>query len=219
MAATTAASASRLCLKALAPHTFEVMRELGTGTSEDIATLILNRLMGTNPALSGQETVRRRIYDVINVLSAAGVIDKVGKQIIWRGSQRPFIPLPTGSIADVRISSKEALLRDKVALLALHKALLKRNFVRQPGPDAVSLPVILIGIKDPSKTTFTQSLNRTDLEIKSTRDLVFLSPSDILFRAAVSRESARSILALSPELARYGQRLLDEETTEEKDEK
>jgi hypothetical protein len=220
MAAEAGSSQSRLCLKALAPHTVEVLRELGTTTSEDIATMIITRLMRTNPNLSGQETIRRRIYDVINVLSAACVIDKVGKQIIWRGGSRASVQSASTSGSaeedERRILSKENILRDKVTLLTRYKALIRRNFVRTPSSDALQLPVILIGIHDTNRTTFTQSLNRCELQIRSGADLSFLGPSDILAKIGLPKDSIRSLLELSPDVARFGAQLfLDAEEPDE----
>jgi hypothetical protein len=211
MAAEPIPSSARLCLKDLAPHTLEVMRELESTTSEDIATLTIDKLLRSNPNLTSQDTIRRRIYDVINVLSAAGVIDKVGKQIIWHGGRRPVLHSAAPKAADESgIAVKEKALRDKVSLLTLYKALIKRNFSREPGPDALPLPVILIGIRDKTQATFTQALNRCDLEIRSHKDLIFMAPSDILRNIRIPPQSIRGILTLSPDFARYGTHLLDE---------
>jgi hypothetical protein len=202
---------ARLCLKDLAPHTLEVMRELESTTSEDIATLTIDKLLRSNPNLTGQDTIRRRIYDVINVLSAAGVIDKVGKQIIWHGGRQPVVTPAAPKVADESgIAAKEQVLRDKVSLLTLYKALIKRNFTREPGPDALPLPVILIGIRDKNQATFTQAINRCDLEIRSKKDLLFMAPSDILRNIRIPAQSIRGILALCPDFARYGLHLLEE---------
>jgi hypothetical protein len=195
------------------------MRDLGSATSEDIATIVINRLMASNPTLSGHDTIRRRIYDVINVLSAAGLIDKVGKQIVWRGSRQTILaaarPQPALGDAKSRASGKEMLLQNKVALLTLYKTLLKRNFERDPPPDAIALPVIFIAVKDHTKTTFKQSLTRGDLEIRSTRNLKFMAPGEVMMRLALSKATARTILEMSPELVPYGQLLFPEGELEE----
>jgi hypothetical protein len=204
----------RLCLKALAPHTLEVMRELGTTTSEDIATMIINRLLRADPRLTGQETIRRRIYDVINVLSAARIIDKVGKQIVWHGAHAGLVPVARGPQASdtgpSRIEQKERLLRDKFGLLTLYKALMKRNFIQEPPTDAIGLPAIMIGIRDPENTTFTQSLNRCELHVRSSRNMQFWGPGDILKKIDLA-ECVKEILLRSGELSRYGQELLEEQ--------
>jgi hypothetical protein len=204
----------RLCLKTIAPHTLEVMRDLGTSTSEDIATIMINNYKRTNPNLSGQDTIRRRIYDVINVLSASGIIDKVGKQIVWRGGRRTVVAPPRAALGsdacEERVRMKEQMLSDKVKLLTLYKVLIKRNFVRERPSDAMILPVILLGIKDPGKATFTQSVNPCELEIKSGQGMHFFAPGDILRKISLSKQSIERILALSPELLRYGISLLRE---------
>ena len=124
---------NKICLKALAPHTMELIRDLKSTTSEDIATCIIEKLTFQHPGLKGQDTIKRRIYDVINVLSAAGVIDKVGKQIIYQGTSPFFKSIPVNSSVlsenDInRIKNKEKLLESKIALLTLFKALIQRNF-------------------------------------------------------------------------------------------
>jgi hypothetical protein len=215
MGAESAPPHSRLCLNALAPHTLDVMRELETTTSEDIANMIIDKLTRTTPSRSSQKTIRHRIYDVINVLSAAGVVDKVGKQIVWHGGRqapnaRPnAAPRATGD-DDARIAAKERMLRDKVSLLTLYKALIKRNFAHEPTADVLGLPVILLGIKDAAQITFTQSLNRCELEVRSTGGLVFMAPSEILQKINLERKTVKGILDLSPELARYGTQLLQD---------
>ena len=210
---------NRLCLKSLAPRTLEVMRELGSTTSEDLATVIIQRLMRTQPNLTGQETIRRRIYDVINVLSAARVIDKVGKRLMWHGCPAPSAPAANYGTPedDSRVLAKEKMLRDKVTLLTLYKALLNRNFMRGAAPpDAVSLPAIIVGIREPEKAAVTQPMDGCELEIRAdNRNLSFLAPSDILQRLKFSQEFIRNILACSPELARFGTQLLVNEENEE----
>lgn len=210
---------NRLCLKSLAPRTLEVMRELGSTTSEDLATVIINQLMRTQPNLTGQETVRRRIYDVINVLSAARVIDKVGKRLMWHGYPTPTpAPVSYGTPEDdSRVRAKEDLLRDKVTVLTLYKALLNRNFKRGvTPPGAISLPAIIIGIKEPDKAAVTQPMDGYELEIRANnRNLTFLAPSHILQRLNLPHDFIRNLLVCSPELARFGTQMLTNEDNEE----
>jgi hypothetical protein len=204
-------SQDRLCLKMIAPLTLDVTRDLGTTTCEDIATMIINKFMQTNPRLTGQETIRRRVYDAINVLSAAGVIQKSGKQV---SSLPTRVPLrappsePTSHIRDERVRAKEQLLCDKVRLLILYKVLITRNFVRDPSPNPIPMPVILLGIGNPGHASFTQSLNRRELEIRSSRNMTFMAPSDIMQRIGLSRETIERFLALSPDFTRFGHLLL-----------
>jgi hypothetical protein len=188
------------------------MRDLGTTTSEDIANIIIEKTMRSDPNIRIQDTIRRRIYDVINVLSAAGVIDKVGKQLVWQGRHQPQRSgVFTGDMVnndETRIGGKEKLLREKIGLLTRYKALLRRNFSRPPKADAISLPVILIGITEPTQASLTQPLDRCELDIRSKNPLSFLSPAEILQRIDLPKDSIREILSASPDYMRYGSHLL-----------
>lgn len=208
--ASTDSSSVRLCLKSLAHCTLEVIREMGNTTSEDLATVIISKFLRAQPNLTGQDTIRRRIYDVINVLSATGVIEKSGKQLVFRGYKAvpggKFMQ-PQSSENEARIATKEKILRDKISLLVLYKALLKRNYARgQPPPDAVHLPAIVVGIRDLDKSSMVSVMNGLELKIEaSQRDLLFLAPSDILkkMRKDFPDEVIRSFLEEAPELVRY----------------
>jgi hypothetical protein len=209
MAADNSAAQGRLCLKSLARQTLDVMRELGTATSDDLATVTVRRLKLSGGGSSGDETIRRRIYDVINVLSAAGVIDKVGKQLVWHGSRPTLPPLTREGLgvspSDSRILSKERDLREKMTLLVLYKALVQRNFLRHAVPDgAIYLPAMIIAIKGSGKDLLTQFSNQLELEIKSSPKITFFSPKDILPKIGLPLDSIKQLLALAPKcLSQY----------------
>ncbi|KAK8833990.1 hypothetical protein M9Y10_025551 [Tritrichomonas musculus] len=204
---------NKICLKNLAPHTMELIRDLKTTTSEDIATCIIEKLTFQNPGLKGQDTIKRRIYDVINVLSAAGVIDKVGKQIIYQGTSPFFKSIPVNSSvlseSDIkRIQNKEKLLESKIALLTLFKALIQRNFILPEPENRIKLPAILVGVKEPSSTILKHPLVRTEIEFTSKEPMVFLAPSEVLMKINLPKESIKAFLEASPDYARYAQSLL-----------
>jgi hypothetical protein len=194
MASDTSFGQGRLCLKTLARHTLEVMKEVTTATSEDLATLTVRRLKISGVGTTGEETIRRRIYDVINVLSAAGVIDKVGKQLVWHGSRPSLPPIPSATPgmtpSDSRILSKEKCLRDKMTLLILYKALVHRNFVRRVVPDtAMFFPAIIIAVRGKSEDMIKQFSNQWELEIRTSPEITFFSPKDILAKIGLPLES------------------------------
>lgn len=207
-------SSNRLCLKSLAPPTVEVLKELGTTSSEDAATYIISQLSkSSHNEISGQDTIRRRIYDVINVLSASGIIDKVGKQIVWRGFQiyNPKEIKITNSISPVveqRIANKEKSLREKVRLLTLYKVLIARNFIPKTPKNAVYLPSIIIGVENPDRDILTPLPIRSDLEILTKSPLLFISPLEILQGIDLDKTSIHAILRAVPEISHYGSELL-----------
>lgn len=204
---------NKICLKALAPHVMELIRDLKSTTSEDIATCIIEKLTIQNPGLKGQDTIKRRIYDVINVLSAAGIIDKVGKQIIYQGTSPFFKTIPANSSvlseSDIqRIKAKEKLLQSKIALFTLFKVLIQRNFNVPEPENRIKLPAILVGVKEPSSTILKHPLVRTEVEFTSKEPMVFLAPSEVLTKINLPKESIKAFLEASPDYARYAQSLI-----------
>lgn len=214
-------NSAKICLKGLAPRTMEVLRELGTTSSEDTATIIINKLMATNPELTGQDTIRRRIYDVINVLSASGIIDKVGKQITWHG-YKPIIERrlanPEGSNPlEKRIAAKEAKLRDNIHYLILYKVLISRNLKLEKPENAINgtHQVIFFGLdKNPELSTIKHPFDNKTLEIKSKAKLMVKSPLDLL--RIIGKENKNLVSRLintSPELSIYGSDLLNDDSS------
>lgn len=201
------ALASRICLKVLAPQTLEVMRELETSTSDDLANIVIDNLIKANPKFTGEETVRRRVYDIINVLSAAGFIDKAGKRLVYRGDECPHVPkliCTRNAEQEARCRYKEKVLRDRLSILTLYKALLARNFGRgEPPPDSFPLPAVLLCLKEPDEAAVIQPINGPDLEIRgSSRNLTFMGQQEILQRLKLSKDFIRTLICkASGELA------------------
>lgn len=206
---------SKVCLKSLAPNTMNVIRKLQRTTPEVIANIIIQQLTNEHPNMNGQETIRRRIYDVINVLSAAGVIDKVGKQIIYQGTSRYFNTLPTPHpyLKDEdsqRIRKKEKQLEEKIVLLTLFKSLIQRNYpIAEPPQGSKPLPQIIIGINEQSSMNLKYPQSRSELELSTKHKMIFLAPSDMLKRLHFPKTSIKAFLEASPDYARYAQSLLE----------
>ena len=109
-------SKDKICLRSIAPKLMGLMREIKQTSSESLATMLIQRLFIENQNMNAHDTVKRRIYDVINVLSAAGIIEKDGKKLIWHGLN-DFRTMPMESQA-------------------------KRPIPESMGPSNASLPVI-----------------------------------------------------------------------------
>lgn len=69
-------------LKSLTSHVMRVIEELKTSTYSDIASAVVE-------ATKQEGNKRRRVYDVLNVLVAMGILKKNGKTIQWMGEPSP----------------------------------------------------------------------------------------------------------------------------------
>jgi hypothetical protein len=201
----------RICLKSLAPITAETIRELHTTTCEELANHVVAKLghhavNGSDP-VSGHAVIRRRVYDVINVLTAAGIAAKDGKWLTWlgvvEGATEPVV-VDEAQLLDTR----QRQLEEKMAQLLLYKMLLQRNWGVERPPRAVSLPTIVVGMPDAEGTTITQPLDGSELHITPGK-LVFMGSLDLLTNMGLSKEKGTEIAHMcSPELIPIAEKIV-----------
>jgi len=196
----------RICLKEISSHLCSLMREIKKSTCENIASMLISQMTVINTNLTGQETIRRRIYDVINVLSAAGIIDKSGKQLVWNGfgslsTNHP--PAAKKNQEDHDFGIKEHKICQKVHTLTIYKALIHRNMVTHKPIGSVHFPLILIGISKSSDTRINHISGCSHLEITSDRPRFFYSPFDILMRLPLDSAIIKKLIEASPELEKF----------------
>lgn len=226
---TSKEDSSRISLKELAPETAKVVREYGTATTEEIATVVITKFhyaIENAKSTTTQDTIRRRIYDVINVLAASGMVDKVGKKITWKGAPQSirsfsisnakglYMPSPEDQEIESRIIEKEIELKLKVGLLTLYKALIQRNFPEEVSTQkrAISLPIILICLQDPEDgVIYPLDENKTKVELQSQKDIIFQSPMDILKNMTFDPNSIHNLIqAASPDFIPYATDILQQ---------
>ena len=134
--------------------------------------------------------VRRRVYEVLNILEATGVISLNGCGIIWRG-----IPTPGPNIKDAeikrdlmhsRIEQKRRYMDDLSNKVQLYRSIVERNKSSYDEQNAqkVYLPFVVI------HTTNDCSVNCDISNDKSQYDFQFSKP----FRIYEDQEILRAIL-------------------------
>ncbi|EAY20676.1 hypothetical protein TVAG_163720 [Trichomonas vaginalis G3] len=203
-------SKDKICLKAIAPRLLELMRSMKSTTSETIATMLINLLAVEAAGSFSQETVRRRIYDVINVLSATGVIEKDGKKLTWRGLNNPNAPSqdPSQNVPP-SLLMKERNLHDKLRLLAAYKALIRKNFPQVRPSNGLPARVIIFG----TTCREIQASKEEDHEIKiemAHKPSCYFSPADIIARIPFSYEEIQSVFEANAYFKKYAKEVLAE---------
>lgn len=133
-------------LKRLSRRVKEVVQERATSTYKDVAEDLIRELDPTETPDKEKEekNIRRRVYDALNVLIAAGVMGKRGKLVVWRGAELCYQP-PTESQERYQNSvyEKRRQLQELVEQYSSLKALIDRN-KRKAGTDRVYLPASLV---------------------------------------------------------------------------
>jgi hypothetical protein len=138
-----------------------------------------------------EETLRRRIYDVVTVFDVIGYVQKTQKSLDWVGrllrdeqSLRPQIEAVTR-----KLEHKFELLRHKVQLLFLYTSLITANKHFAKPETAITFPAIVLGSKMGSRVSITKRSNR-QITIDCPKRPELFSPFDILTCKCFTDEDA-----------------------------
>jgi hypothetical protein len=96
-----------------------------------------------------ERTIRRRVYDVVTVFIVIGYVRKSQTTLDWVGNvpnDDPSVPAQIAAISR-SLAHKQELLRHKLRLLFLYKALITANRTSSRPNDAIQFPLIILGGK------------------------------------------------------------------------
>lgn len=138
---------SRNGLKALSWRVKEIVERYGSATYKDVADELLQELQ----TIQGEEdfkdekNVRRRVYDALNVLIAAEILQKRGKQVESkiRSTFRTSFKLENSS--DTYTAKRKMLKKLSQNYIAI-KNLIERNKNLERNQDKLKLPVFLVAV-------------------------------------------------------------------------
>ena len=190
-------------LKDLSPMILLFLRQKINVSFQDVIDHIYQNSSSNK---NSDRTIRRRVYDVLNVLLAAEIISKTGKILHYLpglgkepiktenkpnlsvnppilsvqsiSPARPLSKNPLENEINLRISQKTAILVEKIHLYLYNLLLLKRNTNKQRPFYATPLPAIIVGLTS-SEGTWTSRLDGTVIDILSPTTFSFFSPKDI----------------------------------------
>lgn len=183
----------------------ERIRAAAKTSYSEIADQIVAQLASETADMSS-DTLKRRIYDVITVLSVLGYVDKVDKQIVWVGqTDMPLLRSAEVTRRRLRVESKRESFRYKAKLLLLYKSLIEMRKPTTRPAKALSLPTVIV------RATTNERLEtkkvrgeggRHELIITSRNGVPYtFSPLDILNRMEFPDEIVRRVYEATPELA------------------
>jgi hypothetical protein len=201
---TTARSSKPLCLRNVASLVLSIVEKAKTTTFSGVADQILAAI---GPAEAGsaseQRTLRRRVYDVLNVFCAVGLVTKDSQGITF---QRTCVSCRVSSSDGAqqvksRLAVKEGLLVEKANMLLSHRLLIERNQKRRRPPTAVQLPLIFVAFKDAERGEIKRALDGGKLEIVAESPPMFFSPMNLFQTMPFTVESQIACVRALPELA------------------
>ncbi|KAK8893231.1 hypothetical protein M9Y10_021648 [Tritrichomonas musculus] len=182
---TNSRSSKPMCLSRVASLVYSILEQKKKTTFAEVADSIVNLVTDQNTDVANdQRTMRRRVYDVLNVLCAAHFISKEQKIITYN----PEVNIANANIdngssnlreAEERLEQKERTLMQRVTLLLFFKLLFNRNKQMIRPPNTVQLPAIFVGFSDLGNGQIHRSLDGKRLEIVAQSTPQFFSHNDL----------------------------------------
>jgi hypothetical protein len=189
-------SSKPLCLDRISSMVLSVLKTHESLTFQGVADSILSTMSGEPMDASKARTLRRRIYDVLNVFLAARLISKDGKNIIWGLNPNPAL---SSLIETVRM--KQIQLVDKITIFVNWKLVMERNMTR-PKP-AVTVPVwrtLFVGFTPCQGRSSNHSIDRQTIEIWTASTPTFFSPLEVIATFKFTDAQKLAILQQIPSL-------------------
>jgi len=153
---------------------------------KEVAVNLIDELIVTEGAerIKEEKNVRRRVYDAMNVLIAAGVLERDGKSVTWKDEWdaveieeiRVELEKKRRKVDEKREKFKEVLNK----YLAIQH-LMNRNAQGKLTP-AVHFPFIAVSTEDSSKNSMSIKVNKTcsNLQLKVKKPISMFGDMDVL---------------------------------------
>jgi len=154
------------------------------------------------PDTYNEKSIKRRVYDAINVMIAIGLIKKEGKEltlIIQKDYEQPSRLTEEEVSAKERCQELESTLIQKAKSLLLYRALIERNRYMQRPRNSIDLPAIFIGIQE-IDGALKEFDDKKKLIIEGDCNPMFFSPVDVLEKSSLQIQTQRGYLLSHPEL-------------------
>lgn len=198
----TPRSSKPLCLTNMAAKILSILKQKGDTTFQEVADDIVSDIGPDVADANNERTLRRRVYDVLNVFAAAGFITKDNKKITYTPPKTTQgQPLETSNLEE-KIQAKQTALVDKIRMLLMWKLLIERN--RQISRPAGTVPIdntLFVGFKQCAGGTCNRHLDGRQLEIGAESTPLFYSPMNVMESVGFKREDEARTMAQFHEIS------------------
>lgn len=195
-----------LSLHKMAGNVLAFITEHDSTTFHDVADIMVRHLDEHDQQSS--RTLRRRVYDVLNVFMAAGFITKTGKggqSIRLLRARTGVLSSPYQNSETDNIMKRQTELAEKIKRLVLTKLLIERNRGKPKVDGAIVLhKVMFLAFRAGDGGTYQRQINGMGLEISAQNTPLFASPMNVLnglmFQRKEEFEGLRRYEELAPML-------------------
>ncbi|OHS99885.1 hypothetical protein TRFO_08190 [Tritrichomonas foetus] len=183
-------------LKDLTKIIFDKLSERKQITIKDFTSYIMSQYSISIP----EPSFRRRIYDVISVFTCLGYAEKNEGNLTWLGKPSHSPKPPSYDQIHKRVLSKEEVLKHKARMLLLYKALeIENSNFHQINDQKAYIPFIYV--ECPTDSITIEQNNTNTLKMSSSKDMIFLSPSELLEKKTFHVSTIYQALNECPELS------------------
>jgi hypothetical protein len=157
-----------------------------------------------NPASSEDSSaIHDKIYDILHVLVAAGLLAPVGGSNRYRSAKSNRADPQEAQRLSAVTAQKRQTLITHLLMLTRYRALISRNESQVRPTAAMQLPAIVVGFNASAESHSRLSSDRRTLRIEGTASPSFFSPVEVLSRAHLPVEPQREIFRNVPELVPF----------------
>lgn len=199
----TPRSSKPLCLTNMASKILSILKQKENTTFQEVADDIVNDIGPDVADANNERTLRRRVYDVLNVFVAAGFITKDNKKITYTPPRTSSgQPMETAALEE-KIQAKQTALVDKIRMLLMWKLLIERNkHIIRP---SVTVPIdntLFVGFKQLTGAIQRRPLtDQRQLEIGADSTPLFYSPMNVMESIGFRRDDEARMMAQFREIS------------------
>lgn len=193
------AKATPVSLSKISGLVFRALQDSGDTSFEAVSNIVIAQIDAPE-AKNDQRTIKRRVYDVLNVMTALGYIEKSNRVIRMNRSGAPFAAKCSASrdAVEAQLAAKEAQLADKIRILMYYKLLIERNKKAERPNGAVQFPAIFVGFRDAASGEIKKSLDGKEVQIVTSVSPLLFSPLNMLEAIGFPAESQLEFLRSLP---------------------
>lgn len=194
----TSRGSKPLSLNNLSLAVMDIIKRNETISFKEVADKIINEMHKQSlDEANTERTIRRRVYDVLNVFFAADIISKDNKMIKYKltATLTPSTPIPPRlqSLYE-RCEQKHEILMMKLKLLLSYQSLITRNASIARPSKVIHLPLMIVGFNSNIDGGSNRSLDGKSLEIHASENPTFYSPMNIFDKMQIPFDQFKEIL-------------------------
>jgi hypothetical protein len=170
-------------------------------TFQDVADEVVRELGLDARDVENERTLRRRVYDVLNVFVAMGLVLKEGKSIRYREGRGSTESSVSSTGLEDKVHSMELDLIGKIRILVGWQLIISRN--RRLSRPRVTIPVartLFVGFKQISDQCYDHTSNGHRVIVHSESPPTIYSPLEVIDKMDFTPEERCAVVNQNPSL-------------------